>query len=144
MMQVDEAFGVLAADFAGFGRALDGVLQGEVVSFQGQSGQYGLLEDVDALLARIEGTRHGLAVQLEAMEAASPADAARQAQALAARLGLLDTLLEQLDRYAIVADLRGATQASGDLLKKLRNWVATLREWLASIRRQAMALGGDG
>ena len=56
---------------------------------------------------------------------------------------LLDSLLEQLDRYVAVADLRGATLTSGDLLKKLQGWIKTLREWLAGVRKQLAAIAGE-
>lgn len=123
----------LAADFAGFQRVMERMVQGEVESFQGLSGQFGLYEDVDALLKRMEATAVRAASSLANAGANGPADASRQ-------LGLLDSMLEQLDRYAIVADLRGATATSGDLLKKIQQWVAVLRQWLVGLERQLRAL----
>jgi hypothetical protein len=35
-----------------------------------------------------------------------------------------------------VADLRGATLTSGDLLQKLQGWIKTLRDWLSGVARQ--------
>jgi hypothetical protein len=52
-------------------------------------------------------------------------------------------MLEQLDRFVQVADARGATLTSGDLLKKLQGWIKMMREWLAGVRRQLASIAGE-
>ena len=135
------ALEVVAADFVGFSKVLNKVITTELESFQGLSGQYGLYEDVDGLQARLQRLTAHILSSLEALrdngfEDSSLWAASRQAE-------LLDSLLEQLDRYVTVADLRGATLTSGDLLKKLQGWVKTLREWLNGVRKQLASIAGE-
>lgn len=135
------ALEIVAADLLGFSKVLEKVLKTELESFQGLSGQYGLYEDVDGVQARLQRLTARLLAALERMR-----DEGLDAAALPMVSGdveLLDNLLEQLDRYVAVADLRGATLTSGDLLKKLQGWVKTLRDWLVGVRRQLTSIAAS-
>ena len=129
------ALEVVAADFLGFSRVLDKVISTELESFQGLSGQYGLYEDVDGVQTRLQRLTAHILSALEGLRDNGFEDSALWATSRQAEL--LDSLLEQLDRYVAVADLRGATLTSGDLLKKLQGWIKTLREWLAGAEAEA-------
>lgn len=135
------ALEVVAADFLGFSRVLDKVICTELESFQGLSGQYGLYEDVDGVQTRLQRLTAHILSALEGLRDNGFEDSALWATSRQAEL--LDSLLEQLDRYVAVADLRGATLTSGDLLKKLQGWIKTLREWLAGVRKQLAAIAGE-
>ena len=135
------ALEVVAADFLGFSRVLDKVISTELESFQGLSGQYGLYEDVDGVQARLQRLTAHILSALEGLRDNGFEDSALWATSRQAEL--LDSLLEQLDRYVAVADLRGATLTSGDLLKKLQGWIKTLREWLTGVRKQLAAIAGE-
>lgn len=134
MTDVVTPLAIVAADFAGMRKVLDKVFTTELESFQGLSGQYGIFEDVDGLTGRIRNVAAQAADELNALPDAAVAEAALLSADR--RLALLDSMLEQLDRYVQVADARGATLTSGDLLKKLQGWIRILREWLAGLRRQ--------
>ena len=127
----------VAADFAGFTKVLGRMFDTELESFQGLSGHYGIYEDVDGLMQRIRDLASQLTDELAALGSGAAA-------AVAAQVGLLDSMLELLDRYVQVADLRGATLTSGDLLKKLQGWIRLLREWLSGIGRQLVAMAAAG
>ena len=135
------ALEVVAADFAGFSRVLQKVLTVELESFQGLSGQYGLHEDVDGVQARLLRLTAHILSALESLRDNGFEDSGLWAASR--QVELLDSLLEQLDRYVIVADLRGATLTSGDLLKKLQGWLKTLRDWLTGVRKQLAAIAGE-
>ena len=135
------ALEVVAADFVGFSRVLQKVLTVELESFQGLSGQYGLYEDVDGVQARLLRLAAHIQSALDELRDNGFEDSGLWATSR--QVELLDSLLEQLDRYVIVADLRGATLTSGDLLKKLQGWIKTLRDWLAGVRKQLAAIAGE-
>ncbi len=140
MSDVVRPLEVAAADFVGFQKVLERVFKGELESFQGLSGQYGIFDDVDGLMGRMQKITAQTATELDALR-----DGAFDGKALAVvsgRVGLLDAMLEQLDRYVQVADGRGATLTSGDLLKKLQGWIRIMREWLAGLMRQLAAIAG--
>lgn len=132
---------VAAADFAGFQKVLDKVFGTELESFQGLSGQYGLFEDVDALMARMRKVSAQAAQELNDLRDGAFEDSALWSASR--RVELLDSMLEQLDRFVQVADARGATLTSGDLLTKLKGWLKILREWLAGLRKQLAAIAGE-
>jgi hypothetical protein len=96
-----------------------------------------MFEDVDPLKQRLEALAARIDTDLKAM--AGGADTALL-NATSRNVELLDMLLEQLSRYVTVADLRGASLTSGDLLQKLQGWITTLRDWLAGTRRQLEAV----
>jgi hypothetical protein len=131
---------VLAADFTGFRRVLDTVGTKELESFHSLSGQYGMFEDVDPLKQRLEA----LAARIDNDLKAAAGGNGSVLVAVAGNVVLLDNLLEQLSRYVTVADLRGASLTSGDLLQKLQGWISTLRDWLTGVRRQLEALTPRG
>ena len=132
---------VVAADFAALQRVLDKVLSTEMESFQGLSGQYGLYEDVDALMGRMRNVAAQASKELNELRDGAFEDSALWAASR--RVELLDSMLEQLDRFVQVADARGATLTSGDLLKKLQGWIKIMREWLAGTRKQLAAIAGE-
>jgi hypothetical protein len=127
------AIEVVASDFTGFRRVLDTVGARELESFHSLSGQYGLFEDVDLLKQRLEALGAEIDGELHTLTGAP--DATLLAT-IGTKVTLLDSLLEQLSRYVTVADLRGATLTSGDLLQKLQGWIKTLRDWLSGVARQ--------
>lgn len=132
---------VVAADFISFHKVLGRVFETELESFQGLSGQYNLFEDMDGLMRRLRN----VAVQAE-QELVSLRDGSFEDSALwsaVRRVELVESMLEQLDRFVQVADLRGAALTSGDLLKKLQGWVKLLREWLTGVRKQLAAIAGE-
>jgi len=139
--EVQEALQVLAADFTAFGRALGRLIAAEIESFQGLSGLYGLKEDVDPLLDRLGQVQASLTSGMAVLVQAGGKPSADAVAALATRVTLLDAMLDQLDRFLTIADLRGASDTSGDLLRKISGWIATLKGWLAGMTRQIMALG---
>ncbi len=141
---IQDALEVLAADFAAFGRAMGTLLAGEVESFQGLSGLYGLKEDVDPLLARLVRVQASVADGMSVLVQAGGKPSAEAVQALATRVALLDVMLDQLNRFLTIADLRGASDTSGDLLRKIAGWIGTLKGWLAGMVRQIQAIGGRG
>jgi hypothetical protein len=132
---------VVAADFAGLQKVLDKVFTTEMESFQGLSGQYGLYEDVDALIGRMRSVAAQAAHELNELRDGAFEDSALWSASR--RVELLDSMLEQLDRFVQVADARGATLTSGDLLKKLQGWIKIMREWLAGTRKQLAAIAGE-
>ncbi len=132
---------VVAADFAALQRVLDKVLSTEMESFQGLSGQYGLYEDVDALMGRMRNVAAQASKELNELRDGAFEDSALWSASR--RVELLDSMMEQLDRFVQVADGRGATLTSGDLLKKLQGWIRIMREWLAGIRRQLASIAGE-
>lgn len=132
---------VVAADFQALQKVLDKVLTSELESFQGLSGQYGLYEDVDALIGRMRNVSAQAAHELTELRDGAFEDSALWSASR--RVELLDSMLEQLDRFVQVADGRGATLTSGDLLKKLQGWIKLMREWLAGVRRQLAAIAGE-
>lgn len=132
---------VVAADFAGLQKVLDKVFTTEMESFQGLSGQYGLFEDVDALIGRMRSVAAQAAHELNELRDGAFEDSALWSASR--RVELLDSMLEQLDRFVQVADARGATLTSGDLLKKLQGWIKIMREWLAGTRKQLAAIAGE-
>ena len=134
------AIEVLAADFTGFRRVLDTVGTKELESFHSLSGQYGMFEDVDPLKQRLEA----LAGRIDTDLTAAAGGNGSVLGAVAGNVVLLDSLLEQLSRYVTVADLRGASLTSGDLLQKLQGWISTLRDWLSGVQRQLEAVTGRG
>ena len=138
---IREALEVLQADFTAFGRALNAVIAGDMESFQGLAGLYGLKEDVDPLMARLVSVQASVATEMTALLAAGERPSADTAQALAARVGLLTSMLDQLDRFLTIADLRGASDTSGDLLRKISGWIGTFKGWLAGMIGQIAALG---
>ena len=135
------ALEVVSADFLGFSRVLEKVIKTELESFQGLSGQYGLFDDVDGVQARLQRLTAHILSALETLRDNGFEDSALWATSR--QLDLLDSLLEQLDRYVAVADLRGATLTSGDLLKKLQGWIKMMREWLAGVRRQLASIARE-
>lgn len=141
MNQIVRPLEVAAADFLGFQKVLDKVFTTELESFQGLSGQYGLFEDVDALMGRMRNVSAQAAMELNELRDGAFEDSALWSASR--RVELLDSMLEQLDRFAQVADARGATLTSGDLLQKLRAWLKILREWLAGLRKQLAAIAGE-
>jgi hypothetical protein len=130
----------LAADFTGFRRVLATVGSKELESFHSLSGQYGLFEDVDPLKQRLEALAARIDTDLKVLAGATGDAPDSLLESTARGVALLDMLLEQLSRYVTVADLRGASLTSGDLLQKLQGWIATLRDWLSGTRRQLEAL----
>jgi len=138
---LQDALEVLAADFAAFGRAMSRLVAGEVESFQGLSGLYGLKEDVDPLLERLGRVQASVAASMDALVAAGERPSAEAVAALATRVALLDAMLDQLGRFLTIADLRGASDTSGDLLRKIAGWIGTLKGWLAGMRAQVLAMG---
>ncbi|MBS3962652.1 MAG: hypothetical protein KGZ61_12595 [Sandarakinorhabdus sp.] len=138
---VQDALEVLAADFAAFGRAMGRLIAGEVESFQGLSGLYGLKEDVDPLLERLVRVQASVATSMDALVTAGEPPSAKAVQGLATRVTLLDAMLDQLNRFLTIADLRGASDTSGDLLRKISGWIGTLKGWLAGMRAQVLAMG---
>lgn len=140
-MSVDiGAIAVVAADFTGFRRVLQTVGSKELESFQNLSGQYGMFEDVEPLMRRMEVLAERIDSDLQALAGVS---GDQLLSAAAHNVELLDSLLEQMSRYVTVADLRGAALTSGDLLQKLQGWIKTLRDWLAGVRRQLAAIAGQ-
>jgi hypothetical protein len=138
---VQDALEVLAADFEAFGRAMGTLLAGEVESFQGLSGLYGLKADVDPLLERLVRVQASVAAGMAVLVQAGGRPSAEAVEALATRVALLDVMLDQLDRFLTIADLRGASDTSGDLLRKISGWIGTLKGWLTGMTRQITALG---
>lgn len=132
---------VVAADFGALQKVLEKVLGSELESFQGLSGQYGLYEDVGALVERMRNVSTQAAHELTELRDGAFEDSALWSASR--RVELLDSMLEQLDRFVQVADGRGATLTSGDLLKKLQGWIKLMREWLAGVRRQLAAIAGE-
>ena len=132
---------VVAADFAALQKVLDKVFATELEGFQGLSGQYALYEDVDALMGRMRNVSAQAAKELTDLRDGAFEDSALWSASR--RVELLDSMLEQLDRFVQVADARGATLTSGDLLKKLQGWIKTLREWLTGVRKQLAAIAGE-
>ncbi len=132
---------VVAADFAGLQKVLDKVFATEMESFQGLSGQYALFEDVDALMGRMRNVSVQAGLELNELRDGAFEDSALWSASR--RVELLDSMLEQLDRFVQVADARGATLTSGDLLKKLQGWIKIMREWLAGVRKQLAAIAGE-
>lgn len=132
---------VVAADFAAFQKVLDKVFATELESFQGLSGQYGLFEDVDALMGRMRNVSGQAGKELTELRDGAFEDSALWSASR--RVELLDAMLEQLDRFVQVADARGATLTSGDLLKKLQGWIKVMREWLAGVRKQLSSIAGE-
>ncbi|WP_199555932.1 hypothetical protein [Sandaracinobacteroides hominis] len=141
MNEIVRPLEVAAADFSGFQKVLDKVFTSELESFQGMSGQYGLFEDVDALTGRMRKISAQAARELNDLRDGAFEDSALWSASR--RVELLDSMLEQLDRFVQVADARGATLTSGDLLQKLRGWIKILREWLAGLRKQLAAIAGE-
>lgn len=134
------AIEVVAADFAGFRRVLDTVGKKEMESFHSLSGQYGMFEDVDPLKTRLES----LAAEIDAdLQTLAKDTKDNGLWAASNKVDLLDSLLEQMSRYVTVADLRGASLTSGDLLQKLQGWIRTLRDWLSGVKRQLAAIAGQ-
>lgn len=121
---------VARGDVAAFYKVLEKLLESEMASFQGFSGQYGLYDDAAALLDNLKA---GTAAIIAGLDRAT-------IDGLAVQARLVDALLGQLDRLVTVAELRGAANTSGDLLAKLHNWIALLRGWVAAIDRQLVAL----
>lgn len=134
------ALDVVAADFVGFRRVLEKVGEGELESFQNLSGQYGLFDDVELLKRRLGILAADVQTSLERLDAEFEDSAL---WTTSRHVELLDALLEQLARYVTVADMRGATLTSGDLLQKLQGWVKTMRDWLGGIRKQLAAIAGE-
>ena len=132
---------VVAVDFAGLQKVLDKVFATEMESFQGLSGQYALFEDVDALMGRMRNVSVQAGLELNELRDGAFEDSALWSASR--RVELLDSMLEQLDRFVQVADARGATLTSGDLLKKLQGWIKIMREWLAGVRKQLAAIAGE-
>ena len=132
---------VVAADYAALQKVLDKVLSTEMESFQGLSGQYGLYEDVDALMGRMRNVAAQAGRELDELRDGAFEDSALWSASR--RVELVDAMLEQLDRFVQVADGRGATLTSGDLLKKLQGWIKIMREWLAGVRKQLAAIAGE-
>lgn len=121
---------VARGDVASFSKVLDRLLDSEMASFQGFSGQYGLYEDAAAILDSLRAATAAISAGLAADR---PAGLSMQAR-------LIESLLDQLDRLVTVAELRGAANTSGDLLAKLHQWITLLRGWVAAIDRQLSAL----
>lgn len=132
---------VVAADYAALQKVLDKVLSTEMESFQGLSGQYGLYEDVDALMGRMRNVAAQAGHELDELRDGAFEDSALWSASR--RVELVDSMLEQLDRFVQVADGRGATLTSGDLLKKLQGWIKIMRDWLAGVRKQLAAIAGE-
>lgn len=141
MNEIVRPLEVVAADFQGFQRVLEKVFTTELESFQGLSGQYALFEDVDALMGRMRNVVAQAERELVALRDGAFEDSALWSASR--RVELVDSMLEQLDRFVQVADARGATLTSGDLLKKLQGWIKILREWLTGVRRQLAAIAGE-
>jgi hypothetical protein len=134
------AVAIVAADFTGFRRVLGAVGAKELESFHSLSGQYGLFEDVDPLKGRLESLASEIDADLQALAGGTEDNLL---WAASHRVDLLDGLLEQLYRYVTVADLRGASLTSGDLLQKLQGWIKTLRDWLAGVKKQLAAIASQ-
>ncbi|MCG2841407.1 hypothetical protein L6Q21_10480 [Sandaracinobacter sp. RS1-74] len=141
MNEIVRPLEVVAADFQGFQRVLEKVFTTELESFQGLSGQYALFEDVDALMGRMRNVVAQAERELVALRDGAFEDSALWSASR--RVELVDSMLEQLDRFVQVADARGATLTSGDLLKKLQGWIKIMREWLTGVRRQLAAIAGE-
>ena len=141
MNDIVRPLAVVAADFDGMQKVLDKVFTTELESFQGLSGQYGIFEDVDALMGRMRNVAAQAAHELNELRDGAFEDSALWSASR--RVELLDSMLEQLDRYVQVADARGATLTSGDLLKKLQGWIKILREWLTGVRKQLGSIAGE-
>lgn len=121
---------VLKVDVTAFSKVLERLLESEMASFQGFSGQYGLYEDAAAIL---DNLRAGTGAILAGLDSAAITGLPLQAR-------LVDAQFDELDRLVTVAELRGAANTSGDLLAKLHQWIALLRGWVAAIERQLLAL----
>ncbi len=134
------AIEVVAADFTGFRRVLDTVGAKELESFHSLSGQYGLFDDVDLLKQRLEQLAAEIDGELQSLTHGTEDSTFWN---VSRSVDLLDSLLEQLARYVTVADLRGATLTSGDLLQKLQGWIKTLRDWLSGVKRQLGAIASQ-
>jgi hypothetical protein len=116
-------------NFMSLSKVIRRLLDKEMSSFQGFSGQFELYEDADGLTLALRDRLEALARDLEAGNAAAAVD----------WLGDVMAQLSQLDRLVVVAQLRGAGDASGDLLPKLRQWVTLLVGWTSDIREQVRA-----
>ncbi len=114
------------ANFASLAKVIRRLLEKELASFQGFSAQFDLHEDADTLISSMQDRLTRIAADLDAGAGA----------AAASRLAEVAALLSQLDRLVVVAQLRGAGDASGDLLPKLRQWAALLVAWAEDIRQQ--------
>jgi hypothetical protein len=134
------AIEIVTADFTGFRRVLDTVGTKELESFHSLCAQYGMYEDVDPLKRRLELLSARIEVDLKALTNGSEDTLMRAASD---NVELLDNLLEQLSRYVTVADLRGASLTSGDLLQKLQGWIRTLRDWLTGVKKQLAAIASQ-
>ncbi|MFN3370398.1 MAG: hypothetical protein ACK4Z0_02595 [Sphingomonadaceae bacterium] len=121
---------VLKGDVTAFSKVLERLLESEMASFQGFSGQYGLYEDAAAIL---DNLRAGTGAIIAGLDSVTITGLPLQAR-------LVDAQFDELDRLVTVAELRGAANTSGDLLAKLHQWIALLRGWVAAIERQLEAL----
>lgn len=136
----------LTADFEAFSKVMDSALAGEIESFQGLSRQFGLRDETDGLLDRIRRVRDVIRAGIGQLGDGNQAAGAfsKQALTLVSRVALLDSLFDQLARYAVVAELRGAADTAGNLLTMVQNWAKMLREWLAGLSRQMVLLAALG
>jgi hypothetical protein len=134
---------VLGADLEGLTKLTGWLMTGDLESVQRLAGQYDMKGEVDAVVAKIPAIQAQVRERVGALRDGAGGDVARELAALRGKIGLMDSLLEQLDRYLVILTLRGATQSSGDLLPKLQGWVAVLKGWLAGVERQLSAVSGD-
>ncbi len=132
---MQNALDAVAADYVGFQGVMARLLGDEIESFERLSEQLGFRPDVLGLIERMKALMTTLSAMIEAGK-----DGTIDPGEAAAQVVLLDSMLEQLDRFTAVARLRGAAATSGDLLTKLPQWLAVMRDWLAGIGRQLMAI----
>ncbi len=135
-----DALEVLEADLESLARVTGWLMTGDLESFQRMSAQYDMKLGVDALVARIPAMTAEVRAEVATVRAAGGAGLAAALPGLSARIQLMDVMLDQLDRFIVMATMRGAAETSGDLLKKLQGWVAVLKGWLAGVERQLRAL----
>jgi hypothetical protein len=144
MPDVADAVDVVVADFAGFRELMVALRSGDLESFERLAGLYGMKDGVDGVLARLLRLEAALGERLAALGplVAGGEDHGPEVLDLMASVNVLDSLLEQLDRYVDIGIKRNAGETSGDLLPKLQAWIRLLRGWLQGIVKQLSQIEG--
>lgn len=144
MADVAEAVDVVVADFAGYREQYASLRTGDLESFERLAGLYGMKDGVEGVLKRLSTIEARVCERLGALAplVASGEDHGSEVLDVMAQVGVMDSLLEQLDRYVDIGIKRNAGETSGDLLPKLQAWIKLMRGWLQSIGRQLSQIEG--
>lgn len=142
-MELTDDIDIVKADFAAFTAVMDRLLTQELESFQGISSQFEARDVIDGLLGQLRRQQGRIGEGLHRLAPVvdqAPETADREIRELVAGISLYDALLDQVDRQAAVAKLRGLAETTGDLLGRVQLWLAAMKNWLKGVARQLWAL----